>query len=62
MTFTRGQRVQTPKGPGTVVYQRLNPITLADASAVSVVLDSCRGDDQGTIFLAQLVTPLKVAS
>ena len=55
MTFAVGQRVTTPKGAGTVLYQRLNPLTGLDAAAVAVVLDGSH-DRGGVLFLAELVT------
>lgn len=59
--FTKGQRVKTPMGPGSVAYQRMAPPTYSKPQAVSVVLDSKRGKGNytGTIFDASKVKPLK---
>lgn len=59
MTFEKGQRVNTPLGPGTVAYQRLAAPDYRDAEAVSVVLDDRRDryGYTGTLFAAYKVTP-----
>jgi hypothetical protein len=59
-TFTQGERVRTPLGLGTVVYQRLAAPEYREAEAVSVVLDSERAriDYRGTILPAGDVEPL----
>ena len=64
MTFREGERVDTPQGPGTVVFQRMAPPEYVEAAAVSVRLDSRRRDltYTGTIYLAGLVIPRVVAS
>ena len=57
MTFTRGQRVKTPLGVGTVVYQRMSPPDYTDAFAVSVKLDSKKNPEYNrTIFPAEAIT------
>jgi hypothetical protein len=64
MTFTTGQRVNTPLGPGSVNYQRMDSATgYRDAAVVSVQLDDRPGDSHkglygGTIFRAADVTPI----
>ena len=59
MTFCKGERVDTPQGPGTVVYQRMLSPEYVEAAAVNVRLDSRHRDITytGTIYLAGLVTP-----
>ncbi len=58
MTFQRGQRVNTPLGPGSVAYQRMRPPEYREAEAVSVVLDdrANRPFYVGTVFRAEEVT------
>lgn len=58
--YTRGQRVNTPKGLGGVAYQRMAPPYYSTPEAVSVVLDSERDriGYAGTIFKAEEVTPI----
>lgn len=58
VTFTKGQRVRTPKGHGTVLYVHPNPYNPSAASSVGVALD-CMTDKSGQVFLAVLVTPLE---
>jgi len=57
--MTKGDRVQTPLGAGTVAYQRMAPPAFSTPEAISVVLDSRRHDPRytGTIFPAADVTP-----
>lgn len=59
--FQKGQRVQTPSGPGTVAYQRMGPPNYSKPIAVSVVLDAKRDKPgySGTMFDAKKVKPLK---
>lgn len=59
--FQRGQRVQTPLGPGQVAYQRMGPPNYSKPVAVSVVLDAKQNKPgyTGTIFDAEKVKPLK---
>lgn len=54
MTFTKGERVETPLGRGNVAYQRMKGPTYSEAEAVSVVLDNRRNDYNytGTMFAA----------
>ena len=40
--MTRGDRVLTPLGPGTVAYVRMAPPDYREVEAVSVVLDGIR--------------------
>jgi hypothetical protein len=56
--FYISQRVATPKGAGTVAYQRTRPPDYTVADAVSVVLDSERQRPgyNGTMFQAADVT------
>ncbi len=62
MTFTQGERVLTPQGPGTVVYQRMKGPDYREAEAVSVWLDHIPGKQRryynGTIFVAEVVALL----
>ena len=62
-SYTHGQRVTTPQGPGTVAYQRLAAPDYREAEAVSVVLDAKRQQPGyvGTIFPAAAVA-LEAAS
>jgi len=57
--MTKGDRVQTPLGAGTVAYQRMAAPAFSTPEAVSVVLDARRHDPRytGTIFPAGDVTP-----
>ncbi len=53
--MNKGDRVETPLGPGTVAYVRMAPPDYADyamVAAVSVVLDHCRETPgyEGTVF------------
>ena len=41
--YTRGQRVVTPDGPGTVAYVRMASPYFSTVAAVSVALDTKRG-------------------
>ncbi len=61
MTFTPGDRVNTPLGPATVLTQRMEPPTYRHAAAVSVRLDSRQTDPRysGTVFAAADVEPLE---
>jgi len=62
--MTKGTRVTTPLGPGTVVYVRMDHLgDINDIAAVSVLLDSrrdaaLRGTYSGTIFPRADVTEL----
>lgn len=60
MQFEKNQRVSTPEGNGSVVYQRLIAPDYRNAIAVSVRLDKRVSDISyhGTIFPADKVTPL----
>ena len=63
MSFTQGQRVNTPSGSGTVNYQRMAPPTYSQAESVSVFLDNrepdrLQGKYGGTVFPAEKVTPI----
>lgn len=54
MNFYQGERVKTPNGIGTVVYQRMKAPDYSSAEAVSVKLDNViRYDYVGTIFKAE---------
>lgn len=55
-----GDRVQTPDGPGGVVYVRMKPPDYTDALVVSVLLDAHkhRIDYRGTVFMANRVVKL----
>lgn len=58
--YNRGERVQTPMGPGVVNYVRMEPPTFAFPSVYSILLDSNK-DDQlygGTIFDANVVSDI----
>lgn len=58
--FREGQRVTTPKGPGTVAYVRMAPPTFSVVGYVSVILDSKvdrPGGYAGTGFDPELVRP-----
>lgn len=59
MTFTPGQRVMTPLGPGAVSWQRNAPPDYRQAAAVSVRLDARVHDPRytGTIFPAESIQP-----
>ena len=59
--FQKGQRVQTPLGPGQVAYQRMGPPNYSKPVAVSVVLDAKQNKPgyTGTMFDAKKVKPLK---
>lgn len=59
--FRQGQRVKTPLGKGSVVYQRMGPPNYNKPVAVSVLLDkkSHMGSYTGTMFKAKDVKPLK---
>jgi len=64
MTFDKGQRVNTPNGLGTINYQRMVPPDYSEAMIVSVFLDSRQldrdlGKYSGTIFPADVVTPIQ---
>jgi len=50
MTFHKGQRVTTPKGEGSVNYQRMAAPSYSQAEAVSVILDASEGIAQGASF------------
>lgn len=54
MSFTRGERVMTPNGPGRVNYVRMAPPDFSKVEAVSVVLDRHldRPSYAGTIYPA----------
>lgn len=58
MIFHKGQRVNTPMGPGSVAYQTMEPPDYREVLSVSVILDSRRDNDNysGTIFSAKKVT------
>lgn len=58
MNFTKDQRVNTPQGPGKVVYIRMAPPDYSEAIAVSVALDSRQKDPTytGTIFKTEDVS------
>ena len=61
--FQKGDRVHTSRGPGTIALLRMNPNSLSEASAYSVLLDERAGHlgYNGTIFTANQVRPaLKV--
>jgi len=60
-TYHQGQRVNTPRGSGSVAYQRLAAPDYRDAIAVSVVLDCERAriGYAGTIFPADQITATK---
>jgi hypothetical protein len=55
--YRQGDRVQTPNGPGSVAYQRMEPPDYSAVAAVSVVLDSerTRAGYTGTIFPASAI-------
>ena len=55
--ITKGTRVTTPRGPGTVAYVRNLPPTYTMPEAVSVVLDANKGQPgyAGTGFRADVV-------
>ncbi len=57
--FNQGQKVNTPKGTGIVVYIRMAPPDWNNPKAVSVFLDARRNDYNysGTIFPAEQVKP-----
>jgi hypothetical protein len=59
--FQKGQRVQTPLGPGQVAYQRMGPPNYSKPEAVSVVLDAKQNKPgyTGTMFDAKKVKPLR---
>lgn len=62
MRYTKGQRVRTPAGLGTIAYERLAAPDYTEAEAVSVVLDGeTRAGYVGTIFRAATVEPLPLA-
>ena len=61
--FARGDRVNTPSGPGTVNYIRMLPPDYRDVAAVSVALDRrfedlMAGKYFGTIFTPEKLTKL----
>ena len=58
-TVKPGDRVQTPHGPGTVVYQRMAPPDYTEPRAFSVVLDDLaeKPGYSGTIIAANVVLP-----
>lgn len=66
MDFDKDARVNTPQGPGTVVYKRMAPPTFSQVDVYSVCLDSKKAESEkppfntytGTIFKAEMVTPL----
>lgn len=63
--MTAGTPVNTPLGPGTVVYVRMDHLgNINDIAAVSVLLDSRRNDPAygGTIFHASKVARLDAVS
>lgn len=55
----QGDRVSTSRGKGTVAYVRMAPPTFSEVDAVSVVLDSKRGQlgYTGTILDSSQVIP-----
>lgn len=55
-----GDRVQTPAGPGVIVYRRMAPPDFRGAAAYSVRLDARRAVPgyHGTVFPADAVTTL----
>lgn len=62
VTFQKGQKVITPRGSGTVAYQRMGGPNFSDAVAVSVVLDDKRYKPgySGTMFNATDVQPAEL--
>lgn len=58
MNFTKGQRVNTPQGPGKIVYVRMMLPTYSEVAVVSVSLDSRQKDPTytGTIFKVEEVS------
>lgn len=50
MGYTKGQRVMTPKGEGSVNYQRMAAPTYSEVAAVSVILDNAAGLAKGAMF------------
>ncbi len=61
LNATKGRRVVTPLGPGSLNYVRFAPPDYREVAAVSVLLDARREDAlygrySGTIFTASDVT------
>lgn len=54
--FDQGDRVKTPKGPGSVVFRRMAPPSFAAAEAYSVQLD---GRHMGMMFKAEDVRAIE---
>lgn len=61
MTLYRGQRVNTPKGPGIVNYWRMAAPNYTEMEVVSVRLEHREQDIgyEGTIFPINQVTPME---
>jgi hypothetical protein len=55
ISFTKGKRVNTPQGPGKIVYVRMAPPTYSEVASVSVALESRQNEPgySGTIFKAE---------
>ena len=61
MTFTRGDRVNTPSGPGTVNYIRMLPPDYTAIGVVSVALDRRFDDLMAGKYFGTIFTPEKLA-